>query len=170
MLGLYERTEEINFLYQLMEEGELDQETLRDALTVSKEELGIKLDAYTKVIKEIEAENDAIKKEIERLTAKKKSNENHIDSMKDAMKFAVLTAEPETKKVKTTLFSYGVQNNPPKVVMDEPYIENIPEKYLTQQEPVINKKLILEDLKSGVVLPDLTGIAHLEQSSSIRIR
>ena len=28
----------------------------------------------------------------------------------------------------------------------------------------------LEDLKNGVVLPDLDGIAHLERTESIRIR
>ena len=167
MATMYERTNEIAFLYQLMEQGELDPIALRDALTVSKEELGIKLDSYTKVIKEIEAENDAIDKEIARLQAKKKTNVNHISNMKDAMKYAVLTAEPEKKKIKTELFSYGVQNNAPSVVLDEQYIENIPEEYLRVKEPEVDKKKLLEDLKAG---KNLEGLAHLEQSSSIRIR
>lgn len=167
MPTMYEITADMSFLYQLMEEGELDQETLNDALSVSKEELGIKLDAYTKVIKEIEAENEAIKKEIERLTAKKKVNENHIDNMKEAMKRAILTAEPEKKKVKTELFSYGVQNNAPSVVLDEQYIENIPSEYLRIKEPEVDKKKLLEDLKAG---KELDGIAHLEVKQSLRIR
>lgn len=164
---MYEITADMAFLYELMEQGELDPIALRDALTVSKEELAIKLDSYTKVIKEIEAENDAIDKEIARLQAKKKTNVNHISNMKDAMKYAVLTAEPEKKKIKTELFSYGVQNNVPSVVLDEQYIENIPEEYLKFKEPEVDKKKIAEHIKAGV---DLTGIAHLEQTSSLRIR
>ena len=167
MPTMYEITADMAFLYQLMEQGELDQEALRGALTVSKEELGIKLDSYTKVIKEIEAENDAIDKEIARLQAKKKTNVNHITNMKDAMKYAVLTAEPEKKKIKTELFSYGVQNNTPSVVIDEQYIENIPEEYLKFKESEVDKKKIAEHIKAGV---DLSGIAHLEQTSSLRIR
>lgn len=167
MATMYEITADMAFLYELMEQGELDPEALKDALTVSKEELAIKLEAYAKVIKEIEAENDAIKKEIERLTAKKKANENHIASMKEAMKFGVITAEPETKKIKTDLFTFGVQNNAPSVVMDEQYIENIPAEYLRLKEPEVDKKKILEDLKAG---KNLEGLAHLEQTSSLRIR
>ena len=167
MPTMYEITADMAFLYELMEQGELDPIALRDALTVSKEELAIKLDSYTKVIKEIEAENDAIDKEIARLQAKKKTNVNHISNMKDAMKYAVLTAEPEKKKIKTELFSYGVQNNVPSVVLDEQYIENIPEEYLKFKEPEVDKKKIAEHIKAGV---DLTGIAHLEQTSSLRIR
>ena len=167
MPTMYEITADMAFLYQLMEQDELDQEALRGALAVSKEELGIKLEAYAKVIKEIEAENEAIKKEIERLTAKKKANENHIANMKEAMKFAVITAEPEKKKIKTELFSFNVQNNTPSVVMDEQYIENIPEEYLKFKEPEVDKKKIAEHIKAGV---DLSGIAHLEQTTSLRIR
>ena len=167
MATMYEITADMAFLYELMEQGELDQEALRGALAVSKEELGIKLEAYAKVIKEIEAENDAIDKEIARLQAKKKTNVNHISNMKEAMKFGVITAEPETKKIKTALFTFGVQKNAPSVVMDEQYIENIPEEYLRVKEPEVDKKKILEDLKAG---KNLEGLAHLEQSSSLRIR
>lgn len=167
MPTMYEITADMAFLYSLIDQGELDQEALREALTVSKEELAIKLEAYAKVIKEIEAENEAIDKEIARLQAKKKTNVNHISSMKEAMKFAVITAEPEKRKIKTELFSFGVQNNAPSVVMDEQYIENIPAEYLRLKEPEIDKKKILEDLKAG---KNLEGLAHLEQSSSLRIR
>ena len=82
MPTMYEITADMAFLYELMEQGELDQETLRDALCVSKEELAIKLEAYAKVIKEIEAENDAIKREKDRLDAKQKANDSHIKARK----------------------------------------------------------------------------------------
>jgi len=167
MPTMYEITADMALLYQLMDQGELDQEALKDALSVSKEELAIKLEAYAKVIKEIEAENDAIKRENDRLYAKLRANENHIKAMKEAMKFGVITAEPETKKIKTALFTFGVQKNAPSVVMDEHYIENIPAEYLCIKEPEVDKKKLLEDLKAG---KNLKGLAHLEQTSSLRIR
>lgn len=167
MPTMYEITADMAFLYELMEQGELDPIALRDALSVSKEELAIKLEAYAKVIKEIEAENDAIKREKDRLDAKLKANENHIKAMKEAMKFGVITAEPETKKIKTALFTFGVQKNAPSVVMDEQYIENIPAEYLRLKEPEVDKKKILEDLKAG---KNLEGLAHLEQTEGLRIR
>ena len=91
--------------------------------------------------------------------------ENTVTRAKEAMKVAMLTAGE--KKLPAGSFTVSVQANPPKVVMDEQYIENIPEKYLTHPEPEINKKAMLEDLKAGA---DLDGIAHLESSEGLRIR
>ena len=71
------------------------------------------------------------------------------------------------EKFKTELFSFGIQSNPAAVIMDEQYLENIPEEYLIPQEPKLDKKKLAADLKAGV---DLEGIAHLEQSRSLRIR
>jgi hypothetical protein len=85
--------------------------------------------------------------------------------MKTAMRDAMIATGK--LKVKGDLFSFTVRNNAPSVVMDEQYIENIPEKYLIQQEPKIDRKLLAEDIKSGA---DLEGIAHLESSQSILIK
>ena len=91
--------------------------------------------------------------------------ENNIARMKKNMQDAlILSGQP---KVKGQLFTFTMQKNPPSVVMDESYIENIPDKYLKHPEPTIDRKLLLEDLKAGV---DLEGIAHLEQTESMRIR
>ena len=71
------------------------------------------------------------------------------------------------KKIKGDLFTVAIQNNPSSVVMDEQYLENIPEKYLIPQEPKLDRKKIAEDIKAG---EDLNGIAHLEQTESLRIK
>jgi hypothetical protein len=49
-------------------------------------------------------------------------------------------------------------------------LAKIPEKYLVPQDPTINKKLMLEDLKENFNTPELEGIAHLESGESLRIR
>ena len=51
--------------------------------------------------------------------------------------------------------------------MDEAYIENIPDRFLIPQDPQIDKKAIKEALKNG---ENLEGLAHLEQTESLRIR
>jgi hypothetical protein len=70
-------------------------------------------------------------------------------------------------KFKTELFSFSVRNNAPKVVMDEEYIENVPERFLKYSDPTINRSAIKEAIQNG---EDLEGLAHLEQSSSLSIR
>ena len=88
-----------------------------------------------------------------------------LKRMKAALQYAMeMTGKT---KFKTALFSFGISKNPAAVVMDEGYIENIPKRFLIPQDPVIDKKAIKEALKAG---EDLEGIAHLEQSESLRIR
>ena len=92
--------------------------------------------------------------------------ENAVKRAKQAMQDALRMAGE--KKIKAGSFTVSVQNNPPKVVFDDHYIENIPSKYLIPTDPDIDVKKILEDLKAGA--DGLEGIAHLEQSESLRIR
>ena len=70
------------------------------------------------------------------------------------------------KKLQCGTFTTSIQANPPSCVIDTD-LSNIPEKYLIPQEPTVDKKSILADLKDGA---DLDGIAHIEQGESLRIR
>lgn len=164
MPNIYEITGDIRKLWDLMEEGELDDDMIFDAMMNSQEELAIKLEGYCKWIKNMESEVEAIKAEEKRLAARRKTLENTIERAKKAMQYAMDVAGE--KKVKGKLFSISLQNNPASVVLDEQYMENIPEKYLIHKTD-INKRLMAEDIKNGV---DLEGLAHLEQSEGIRIR
>ena len=71
------------------------------------------------------------------------------------------------KKLPCGTFTVSIQNNAPSVVMDEQYVENVPAEYLRLREPEVDKKKILEALKDG---KNLDGLAHLQQTASIRIR
>ena len=169
MATIYEITNDVEFINRLMEEGEVDQEALKGALDVSKEELAIKLEHYCQFIKNLESDIEGLKSEIDRLSAKKVVLENTKKQMKSAMEYAlntVFTDPEEPKKMKCGTFTCSIQKNTPSVILD---CEDglVPNKYLIPQDPKVDKKLLGEDLKSGV---DLSGIAHLEQSESIRIR
>lgn len=168
MASIYELTQEFETLWSLMEDGLLDDEALAGAFDVAKEDLAIKLEGYCKFIKNLESDIAGLKEEEKRLATRRKTMENTVDRAKEAMKKAMETAGE--KKIPAGSFTCSIQSNPPKVVLDEQYLENIPEKYLIPQEPQINKKLMLEVLKDPYNTPELQGIAHLETGESLRIR
>ena len=164
MASIYELTEEVLTLWALMESGELDDEMLIGAMEYSQEELHLKLESYCKWIKNMESDIAGLKAEEERLKDKRKTMENTIDRAKKAMKSAMEVSGE--KKVKGQIFTISIQANPESVVLDEPYIDNIPPEYLVK-DPEIDKAKLKEDLKNGV---NLEGIAHLEQNYGLRIR
>ena len=164
MANIYELTGAFNALWNLMEEGSIDDETLQEVFDNTEEELSVKLEGYCKFIKNLESDVEGLKAEIARLTNKKRVLENTIERSKAAMQMAMTTAGE--KKMPCGNFTVSVQNNPPKCVVDVS-VADIPSKYLIPQEPTIDKKLLLEDLKaSGEQVP----YAHIEQGESLRIR
>ena len=165
MSTLYELENEYMQLLLMAEDEELDPECLKDTIEAIEGEIEVKADGYAKVIRQLEADMAAVQAEKDRLAGRQKTIENNIKRLKESLQGAMELTGKE--KFKTNLFSFGIQNNPASVVMDEPYIENVPEEYLTYPEPTINRKKIAEDIKNGI---NLEGLAHLEQTRGLRIR
>lgn len=164
-MTLYELTAEYQQLLELAEDPDIPEEALADSLEALGMDIEDKADGYAKVIAQLNADAAALKAEIDRLTARKRTIERNVDRMKESLKSAmILTGKT---KFKTELFSFNVQKNPVAVVIDEQYIENIPEEYLIPQDPKVDKQKLKDDLKAG---RDLEGIAHLEQTVGVRIR
>ena len=164
-MTLYELSDDYMNLLTMAEDPDIDPEAFADTLAGIEGAIEDKADGYAKVIRTLEGDAAACDAESKRLRNKKQIIENNIKRMKSALQYA-MEATGKTK-FKTALFSFGIQKNPAAVVMDEGYIENIPERFLIPQDPVIDKKAIKEALKSG---EDLEGLAHLEQTESLRIR
>jgi len=163
-MTLYELTNDWLQLMTMLEEG-ADEDVINDTLEGLDYEIEQKADGYARVIRNMEADIAGLKTEIDRMTNRKKVLENNITRLKANLQNSMeITGKT---KFKTDLFSFNVQANPAAVIMDEQYLENIPEEYLIPQEPKIDKKKLAADLKAGV---DLEGIAHLEQSRSLRIK
>ena len=165
MSNLYEITQDYLQILSMMEDPELDPQTLADTMEAVEGELEIKAENYAKVMKNLEADVAGIKAEIDRLSERKKTIENNIKRMKEALQFSMETTGKT--KFKTELFSFSVRNNAPKVVMDEEYIENVPERFLKYKDPEINRTAIKEAIQNG---EDLEGVAHLEQTRSLTIK
>ena len=73
---LYSLTEEYLELLQMLEDEEVDEQLIIDTLEGLDGEIEIKADNYAKLIKHIESNNEAIKKEVDRLTNRKTTFEN----------------------------------------------------------------------------------------------
>lgn len=165
MASVYELKNEFNTLWSILEDELADDEMILGAWETAQEDLAIKLENCCKYIKNEEALITGLKEEEERLNTRRKAKENAIKRLKALMQDA-MTAAGE-KKIQCGTFTTSIQNNAPSVVVDEQYIENIPEEYLRIKEPEIDRKKMLEDLKAG---KDLEGLAHLEVKQSLRIR
>ena len=165
MASVYELKNEFNTLWSILEDELADDEMILGAWETAQEDLAIKLENCCKYIKNEEALITGLKEEEERLNTRRKAKENAIKRLKALMQDA-MTAAGE-KKIQCGTFTTSIQNNAPSVVVDEQYIENIPEEYLRIKEPEIDRKKMLEDLKAG---QDLEGLAHLEVKQSLRIR
>jgi len=165
MSTLYELTEDYMNLLALAEDPDIDEQAFLDTLDGIEGAIEIKAENYAKIMRQLEADAAACDAESKRLKTKSKTIENNIRRMKQALQFA-MQATGKTK-FKTQLFSFYIQKNSASVVMDEQYIENIPERFLVRKDPEINRKAIRDAINAG---EDLEGLAHLEQTESLRIK
>jgi hypothetical protein len=165
MATLYELTDDYLTLLEMAEDPDMDEQAFVDTLDGIDGALEDKAEGYAKVIRTLEGDAAACDAESKRLRNKKQTIENNIRRMKQALQ---ITMEVTGKtKFKTALFSFNIQKNTPSVVMDEQYIENIPERFLVRKDPEINRKAIKDAITAG---EDLEGLAHLEQTESLRIK
>lgn len=166
MSTLYQLTGQYQFLLSLMEDPDTDPQIIEDSLEAVSGEIEVKADGYARVMAELEARKAAVKAEKDRLAALESSLGKNIDRMKESLKTSMI-ATGKTK-FKTDLFSFSVQKNPPKVVIDDP--SRIPEGFLIPQPPKVDTVSIKESLKSVDAGSMWEGICHLEQGESLRIR
>lgn len=166
MSTLYELTGQMQALLALMEDPDTDPQIIEDSLEAVSGEIEYKADCYARVMAELEAQKAAVKAEKDRLAARESSLGKNIDRMKESLKTSMI-ATGKTK-FKTELFSFNIQKNPPKVVIDDP--DRIPEGFLIPQPPKVDTASIKESLKSVDAAEMWNGICHLEQGESLRIR
>lgn len=164
MASIYDLTGSFQTLWNLMEEGTLDDEILQEVFENTTEELSIKLEGYCKFIKNLESDIAGLKAEEERLAARRKTMENTIKRSKEAMQRAMNVAGE--KKLPCGSFTVSLQKSPASVVLDVTDTSEVPPRYMRYPEPEVDKAKIKEELSNGTEL----SFAHLESKESLRIR
>lgn len=158
-MNLYELSAAYQQIQTMIEDGG---EGLEDTLESLNDAIEEKAVGYAKIIKNIEGQALAIKAEEERLSSRRKSLEGNARRLKESLEQSMI--DVNKKKIKTELFSFNIQKNPPSLnVLDDSVI---PKNYFNVPTPVIDKKSILQDLKSGVEVPGV----EIKQGESLRIR
>ena len=121
-----------------------------------------KLLAIARVVKNLEAEETALKDEEARLYAKRKARTNRIASLKEYAEIAMISAG--LRDVQDSVFKVSIQKNPPYVFIPDERL--IPAEYWIPQPDKLNKTAIKAALKDGQEV----GGAELKQSEGIRIK
>ena len=175
MSTLYELTGQYLLLEDMMDDPDVDEQTLLDTLEGIEGELQDKAEDYGKVIKNLEVVAAGLDEESKRLAARKKAIDTNIDRMKKALQQSMtLTGY---KKLDTKLFKFSIRKNAASVVPEltdiKEFIAALEDRgidstdYLSYKEPTLNKTAIKEAINAGV---DFSGIAYLKQSESLMIR
>lgn len=165
MSTLYELTADFMALLEMAEDPDTDPVAFEDTMEALGLEIEDKADGYAKVIRQLEGNIAACKAEIQRLKTAATVMDNNIKRMKENLQDTMEVTGK--RKFKTPLFSFGIQKNPPSLVLDAVDTGMIPGEYLIPQEPKVDTAKMKADLKGGL---DLTGIAHLESGYSLRIK
>lgn len=159
MSTLYELTEKYRGLLEVADE--VDQEAFESTLESLDDAIEDKAESYAIIDKELESQEDKFAKEIKRLQERKKAISNNRKRLKeDLLNGMKLTGK---EKFKTDLFSFWVQNNPPRLkVVDE---TKIPKEYYVEQQP----RLDTVTLKKHAQANEIPGV-EIEQTEGVRFR
>ena len=151
---------EITDAYLNLDEVEKTDEIIK-VLDGIKDEFDKKAENTVKVIRNFEADIQALRDEEKRLADKRKSLEKKKEDLKEYLYFNM--ERMKVKKVNAGIFDINIQKNPQSIkILDDSII---PDKYkiLTYN---LDKKQLKEDIKNGA---EIKG-AELVQSEGIRIR
>ncbi|WP_160684402.1 siphovirus Gp157 family protein [Clostridium sp. C2-6-12] len=160
-MKLYELTQNYMNLQALLEDETISQDLIDAAMKEVGEDIEEKAQNYAVIMKNLEAEADALEKEEKRLAARKSSLKNRNKILKDNLENS-MKAIGKTK-FKTNLFSFNICKNPSSVNIDDENL--IPDQYIVYTKSVA-KKAILDDIKQGVIIPGVS----LKQTESLKIR
>lgn len=153
---------ELSLSFQEVQNMDLDPEVMKDTLDSIEDAIENKAENIAKLIRNLESDVSAYKEEEDRLKTKRQATENKVKWLKtyleDNMKLTGKT------KFKSGMFNFSIQKNPASVNITDERI--IPEEFLIQQPPKVDKTSLKEILKRGIEVPG----AELKQTEGLRIR
>ena len=158
-MNIYDLTDKLKQVNDLIDEGADNLDDTLESLELSFEE---KTKGYASIIKNTEAEEKALKDEVDRLNAKRKVKQNKVEYLKRNL-FNALQATGK-RKVEAGTFTLSVRKNPHSVsILDE---KALPKQYYVEQPMKLDKTKLKDDLKKGLTI---TG-AELVQNESLSIK
>lgn len=162
MSNLYQLTNNYETVLNMLYDEDADEEMILDTLEAIEGEIEDKANNYAKIIKELEAKQNARKEEAKRLTESAKVFENRVKALKSNL-FNSMKATGKTKFA-TDLFSFNIAKNGGKQTLT--IDGEVPEEY-TKAVIENDTDKIRQALENGEKLT----FAHLEpRGESLRIK
>ncbi len=161
MAKLYELSQNYKNLEELLDNPDIAEEVIKEALSELDEEWETKAENLAKLIKSLDVDVKGLKEEEQRLVARRKSLENRIAGLKTYLEDNMKVVGKD--KIKGKVFTLYIQQNKPSLDIVDEFM--IPEKYFVVKREVAKNEL-LNDLKQGIEVPGAT----IKQTASLRIR
>lgn len=159
MATLYELNDMYRNIQFLIESGEYTEEELKFALDSVNGEISEKLEGYAMVVKNLESDIAGLKAEEKRLADRRKSLEEGVKCMKEAMQDTLLlTGE---KRIKTQKFTISLRKSSSVEIENE---DLIPEEFVK-----ITKTISKSELAKSLKETEIPG-AKLVEKESLQIR
>ena len=158
-MKLYEITEQLR---QLMAMDDVPPEQLQDTLDMVNDEFEAKAENIAMLIREMVLDAECYKAEIDRLSDRKKSLDNKIESLKDCLRVNMQAADMTKIKGKLFTISLGAPTETVYVADEKLLPDNL---VYIKREP--NKTEIKAQLKSGA---ELEGCALVQGKARLTIK
>lgn len=145
MATMYELTTAYRDLLDALDTCENDDEAqdIINAVGQIEDDIMAKGDAYTRIVRNLTSDVEALDAEIKRLEAKKKRTAAAIDRLKDNLKQAMSAANID--KIKTPIGTWSKRLGPWSVqIVDE---NAVPDRFKVPQPPKISKAAIRDEFE-----------------------
>ena len=163
-MTIYDISKDYDALYEIVgQETEMTIEQQKIVLKFLEENdnnLEKKMESYVKVLRNIDAEIEAVKNEVDYLKRKKEILENKHENLKSTLKFYM--NKFGFKEKQAGIFKLTIRKNQPALKI----IGCVPDSYMIPQPDKIDNAKIKDDLKNGIEL----SFAVLESSESVIIK
>lgn len=143
----YERI--LDLAYAEAVDGEIP-ESIANQIDVIEADIDQKLAACCRIVRNLEADAEAIKAEVARFHRKKNAAENAVESLKAYMAIHLDKMGMDSRKV-DSMFTIALQNSPAAVQVDS--LDQVPTTFDKVQPRAIDITAIKDRLKKGESIP-----------------
>lgn len=155
MSNLYDISAQYASFLAAVEAGDIPDEAIEDTLAGLDGELEEKVDNIACIIKQLNAEADAIKTERDRLSERQQAKEHRADRLKDYIRQAMALAKK--KKIETARNCVSIGKPTPRAVITNldalRSTESVWKPYDYAKETNVDKAKLKEILQAGTVVP-----------------
>lgn len=147
-MTLYELTNEYMELYEQysLTEDEAELSGIMQRLgEIENDDLPAKAEHYAKLIRNVEAESEALKNESKRLRKKAERCDLLVERLKAGIRYAM--QQTGAVKIPTSIGTWAIRKNPPKVEIA--YTDRIPDEYIRTVNVEYDKKKLKEAIEAG---------------------